>query len=328
MAQRLVQRASDLAVLTVFADCFGADLYPLARELSPIQAGIGEVLMRQGDPADFFLIIHTGRVEISHESEDGYSFATDVDAGRIVGEIALLRHSPRTATVTAIDDVTGWSGGSEAFDELIELPGVLTMLIRTARARLAAFLTPIPMKLADGTRLLLRPVLPGDSERTSNGPVEFSTETMYRRFQTARVPTPGLMRYLFEVDYIDHFVWVVTTESGDVVADARFVRDERDSSTAEIAFTVGDEYQGRGIGTYLMGAVAVAGRAAGVKKFSARVLAENLAMRRIFDRAGARWEREDLGIVVTTIDVPTTTPFGRKTEKRIEDVARQVMRAL
>jgi len=328
VAERVVQRAGELSALSVFADCFGADLYPLAREVSPLWANAGEVLMRQGEAADFFLIIHTGRVEVAHESSDGYSFATDVGPGRIVGEIALLRQSPRTATVTAVEDLTGWSGGGEAFDELIELPGVLTMMIRTARARLAAFLTPIPMKLADGSRLLLRPVLPGDIERTSNGPVEFSSETMYRRFQTPRVPTPGLMRYLFEVDYVDHFVWVVTTETGDVVADARFVREGPGASTAEIAFTVGDDFQGRGIGTYLMGALAVAARVADVKKFSARVLSDNLAMRAIMDQAGARWVREDLGIVLTVVDPPTKFPFGRKTEKRIEDVARQVMRAL
>jgi RimJ/RimL family protein N-acetyltransferase len=184
------------------------------------------------------------------------------------------------------------------------------------------------MELSDGTRLLVRPVLPGDSERTSRGPVEFSSETMYRRFQSPRVPTPGLMKYLFEVDYINHFVWVVTTETGDVVADARFVRDERDASTAEIAFTVGDQYQGRGIGTYLMGALAVAARVAGVKTFSARVLSSNLAMRTILDQAGARWEREDLGVVTTVINVPTKLPFGKDAEKRLEDVARQVLRAL
>ena len=328
MAERLVQRASDLAALTVFADCFGADLYPLAQALTPIHADVGDTLMTQGDPADFFLIINTGRVEVAHDSEDGAAFVTDVGPGRIVGEIALLRHSPRTATVTAIEELDGWIGGDEAFAELIELPGVLAMLLRTARQRLAAFITPIPMKLSDGTRLLLRPVLPGDIERTTKGPVEFSSETLYRRFQSPRVPTDGLMRYLFEVDYVDHFVWVVTTEAGDVVADARYVRDERDRSTAEIAFTVGDDYQGRGIGKYLMGALAVAARVAGVKTFSGRVLSNNMAMRTIFNRAGARWEREDLGVVTTVVDVPTALPFGSKTEKRIEDVARQMIRAL
>jgi protein lysine acetyltransferase len=328
VAERIVERAGELAALTVFADCFGADLYPLARELTSVHAAAGEVLMRQGDPADSFLVIHSGRVQVVHESADGYSFATEVEAGRIVGEISLLRHSPRTATVTATEELSGWAGGADAFHELIELPGVLNMLIRTARQRLAAFITPVPLTLADGTALLVRPVLPGDVERTSQGRVEFSSETLYRRFQSPRVPTPGLMRYLFEVDYVDHFVWVVTTEAGDVVADGRFVREEHGGQQAEVAFTVGDEYQGRGIGTYLMGAVTVAARVAGVTKFSARVLSENLAMRTILDRAGAHWEREDLGIVVTVVDVPAKVPFDRRTEERLEDVARQVMRAL
>ena len=59
-----------------------------------------------------------------------------------------------------------------------------------------------------------------------HGPVQFSSETFYRRFQTTRTPTPSLMAYLFEVDYVDHFVWVLTDGAdAPVVADARYVRD-------------------------------------------------------------------------------------------------------
>ena len=42
-----------------------------------------------------------------------------------------------------------------------------------------------------------------------------------------------------------------------VVADARFVRDEFNPSLAEVAFLVGDAYQGKGIGSLLMDTVAV-----------------------------------------------------------------------
>jgi GNAT superfamily N-acetyltransferase len=43
------------------------------------------------------------------------------------------------------------------------------------------------------------------------------------------------------------------------------VRDERDRTTAEIAFIVGDEYQGRGVGSFLMKALVLAARVGGVE---------------------------------------------------------------
>jgi RimJ/RimL family protein N-acetyltransferase len=174
-------------------------------------------------------------------------------------------------------------------------------------------------------------VLPGDSERTSGGPVEFSSETLYRRFQSTRVPTKALMTYLFEVNYVDDFVWVMTDgPDGPVVADARFVRDEADPTAAEVAFIVGDAYQGRGIGSFLMGALAVAAGYDGVQRFTARVLAENYPMRAILDRFGAVWRREDPGVVTTVIDVPAprSLPFSPELVKQIRGVTRQVIRAV
>ena len=53
---------------------------------------------------------------------------------------------------------------------MLDVPGMMDKLVRTARQRLAAFITPIPVRMRDGTELYLRPVLPGDSERTSRRP--------------------------------------------------------------------------------------------------------------------------------------------------------------
>jgi protein lysine acetyltransferase len=197
------------------------------------------------------------------------------------------------------------------------------------RQRLAAFITPIPIRVRDRTELMLRPVLPGDDERTIRGHVQFSSETLYRRFMTARVPTPALMHYLSEVDYVDHFVWVVT-DDGNPVADARFVRDENDPTVAEIAFLVADAYQGRGIGSFLVEALSVAARVGGVKRFTARMLSDNLAMRTIMDHYGAIWQREDVGVITTVIDVPRTgdLQLGRDMIDQIKRVARQVIEAV
>jgi RimJ/RimL family protein N-acetyltransferase len=135
---------------------------------------------------------------------------------------------------------------------------------------------------------------------------------------------------LAEVDYVDHFVWVMTDENGNPVADARFVRDDHDPAVAEIAFTVGDAYQGRGIGSFLIAALSVAARVDGVERFSGRMLADNVAMRTIMDHYGAFWQRDDVGVVTTVIDVPDPSdlPLSREMINKIKHTARQVIRAV
>ena len=154
-------------------------------------------------------------------------------------------------------------------------------MVRTARQRLAALITPIPVTAKDGTELLLRPVLPGDAERFVEGSAAFSRETLYRRFLSGGGPTKAQLAYLFEVDYVDHFVWVMTAGvDRPIVGDARFVRDTDNPASAEIALTVADAYQGRGVGTLLLGALAVAACVDDIKQFHAVLLADNGAARR------------------------------------------------
>jgi protein lysine acetyltransferase len=331
VAGQTVVRADELVALEVFAGCPAGALVPLAAQLRPLTAAAGQVLMHQGELAVSFLLIGSGRAEVSHAGVDGHDTVVELEPGLIVGEIALLRNTPRTATVVASERLTGWVGGREAFATMLEIPGMLDKLVRTARQRLAAFITPIPVRMRDGTDLYLRPVLPGDSERTTDGRVEFSSETLYRRFQTPRTPTKSLMTYLFEVDYVHHFVWVITDGAeGPVVADARFVRDGDDPSQAEVAFIVADEYQNRGIGTFLMAALAVAADYQGVHRFTARVLSENYPMRTILDRFGAEWHRDEPGVVTTAIEVPDADSLHLPATliKQMYDVTRQVIKAV
>jgi len=322
--------ADDLAALEFFGGCPVESLGPIATQLRPLTAVPGQVLMHQGEQAISFLLISKGRVEIHHEGTDGFVLV-ELGPGMIVGELALLRDAPRTATVTAVDEVSGWVGGREAIGDMLEIPWLLDKLLRTARQRLATYITPIAVQLRDGTDLRLRPVLPGDNARVVRGPVEFSSETLYRRFQTTHTPTPALMRYLFEVDYVNHFVWVLTDGvDGPVIADARFVREEADTATAEIAFIVGDEYQGRGVGSFLMEALAVAARAGGVTRFTARVLADNYAMRAILDKYEPQWHRDEQGVVTALVNVPAprTLSLSPKMYRQIRSMAGQAIRVV
>lgn len=313
--------------MDLFAGCPIDDLIALAASLQPLRAAAGQVLMQQGERAVSFLLISSGVAEIRHVESDGAVAVGRLSPGTIVGEIALLRNAPRIATVTTAEPLTGWIGDNAAFTQMLHIPGVMPRLVRTVRQRLAAFITPIRIQVRDGTHLMLRPVLPGDDQRTIHGHIQFSSETLYRRFMTARVPTPALLHYLAEVDYVDHFVWVLL-DGDDPVADARFVRDQNDRTVAEIAFIVADAYQGRGIGSFLISALSIAAQVDGVQRFSARMLSDNLPMRTIMDRYGAVWQREDVGIITTVIDVPHKLAFGRHTADQIRRVARQVIEAV
>jgi CRP-like cAMP-binding protein len=318
----------ELAALQVFADIPAQDLAALAANLEPLHAAAGEILMRQGELALSFSIIASGRVEIRHVGPDGQVVVTELSSGTIVGEIALLRDAPRTATVIAKDDVRGYVGYNCAFECMLAMPVVANRMVRTARQRLAAYIAPIALSADDGAELLLRPVLPGDAERFEVSGA-FSRETLYRRYQGG-APTEARLAYLFEVDYVDHFVWVATEGvDGPVVADARFIRDEDDPASAEVALTVADAYQGRGIGTLLLGALAVAARVDGIERFHARVLSENPSARALGDKVNARWEQEEPGVLTTTGEIPALDdlPLDYDTRRQILHVARQVIHA-
>ncbi len=321
----------------MFAGVPAQDLAPLAAHLTPLRAAAGDVLMRQGEHAETFVLIASGRVDILHAGPDGQVSVTELSPGTIVGEIALLRRAPRTATVVAKEAVRGYTGDHAAFDGMLALPIVADRMVRTARQRVAAYVAPIDVSTRDGARLLLRPVLPGDAERFS-GNGSFSRETLYRRYQGG-APTEARLAYLFQVDYVDHFVWVVLERSdgseaadgpdGPVVAEARFIRDADDAASAEVALTVADAYQGRGIGTLLLGALAVAARVDGVQRFHGRVLADNPPARALGDKVDARWEHEEPGVVTATGTIPEfdELPLDRGLRREIERVARQVIHA-
>ena len=114
--------------------------------VQPLRAATGQVLMQQGEAAISFLLISSGIVEINHVCDDGVVIVDHAFPGMLIGEIALLRHIPRTATVTTTGSLTGWIGDNDAFVRMVQIPGVMERLLRTVRQRLAAFITPIPMR--------------------------------------------------------------------------------------------------------------------------------------------------------------------------------------
>jgi RimJ/RimL family protein N-acetyltransferase len=154
------------------------------------------------------------------------------------------------------------------------------------------------VSLRHGTQVRIRAVQPGDKPRLQRGLRRLSPETVRRRFLAAKpVFSDQELRYLTEVDGVDHLalVAVLADDPEQVVGVARCVRAAPGSDTAEFAIVVGDPFQGQGLGTVLTGALAEAARRAGIRRFSATMLAENEAVERLLAAHATRFERNVVG---------------------------------
>lgn len=100
-----------LAGIAMFAPLAPASLEFLARRLVTASTPAGTAIVREGEPSDRFYVIVAGRVEVTQ----GDQHLRVEGPGEFFGEIGLLRDVPRTATVTALEDVETLSLTREDF---------------------------------------------------------------------------------------------------------------------------------------------------------------------------------------------------------------------
>lgn len=137
--------------------------------------------------------------------------------------------------------------------------------------------------LRDGRQVELRPIRADDKEQLRRGLSRLSEGSRYLRFFTAKDHlSEGELRYLTEVDGVDHFAIVAGTppEDGPQVGlgVARFVRSTTDPEVAETAVVVLDDVQGQGLGTVLLSRLGAAATERGVRWFVSDFLARNEAI--------------------------------------------------
>jgi RimJ/RimL family protein N-acetyltransferase len=141
--------------------------------------------------------------------------------------------------------------------------------------------------------LLLRRIAPADKDALVAGLGHLSERSVYQRFLS---PKPRLttseLRYLTEVDFVDHYALVaVLAQSPHVVVGVgRWVRCAESPQDAEIAIVIADDLQGRGVGTLLGRALADAARARGIARFTASMLPTNQAAHRLFAKISTQLE--------------------------------------
>ena len=113
-----------------------------------------------------------------------------------------------------------------------------------------------------------------------------------------------MLTFLTSVDGTDHRAWgaMIDEPAGEVGAGVvRWVRTQGDPAVADLAVTVIDDYQGRGLGGLLLDVAVLDAFACGVERFEGVVLGENVSSRRMLARGGALLRPDGGGVLAFTL---------------------------
>jgi RimJ/RimL family protein N-acetyltransferase len=148
-------------------------------------------------------------------------------------------------------------------------------------------------KLKDGTAVTIRAIRPDDKARIVEAFKNLESESVYTRFFRHKSElTDEELRTATEVDFENTVALVVTIPadggSETIIGAGRYVLYDPPNTlrSAEIAFTVEEDYQGRGIASRILRHLIHIAQKKGVSQFEAEVLPENRAMLAVFVRSG------------------------------------------
>jgi len=162
-----------------------------------------------------------------------------------------------------------------------------------------------------GEEILLRPVKISDEPLLKDFFYSLSDESLQRRFMSMKKSIPhARLQELVVIDYTREMVILAVhtvEEIEEVIGIGQYSIDEV-SHTADVAFAVRDEWQGKGIGTELLKFLTTLAKKRGLLGFTADVLADNWGMLRVFNKMGFDVEKHfDAGVYelkMTFKDVP------------------------
>lgn len=151
--------------------------------------------------------------------------------------------------------------------------------------------------LRDGGSIYIRAIRPDDKQRLLEHFQRMSQESIYHRFFGLKhsLTRDDLVRFT-EVDFKTHVALVATLREDGTerfIGVGRYVSSRPGS--AEVAFAVLDEHQGRGVGTLLLEHLGRVARVAGIFEFQADVLGDNNRMLEVFGKSGFRVKRSTEG---------------------------------
>lgn len=101
----------------------------------PVQYGAGSLIIKEGDVGSIVYVMEEGRVEVSREGK----YLSTLSGAKVLGELAILYHCQRTATITAATDCKLWAVERQCFQTIMMRTG----LIR--QAEYSDFLKSVPI---------------------------------------------------------------------------------------------------------------------------------------------------------------------------------------
>ena len=174
-----------------------------------------------------------------------------------------------------------------------------------------------PWQLADGTRVLVRPIRPEDEPKIVELHRKLSERSVrLRYFQPLeldqRTTHERLIRVCFN-DYDRELALIVEHQgaSGAQILAVGRLSKVPGRRTAEFSLVIDDEWQRRGLGTELLRRLVQIGRDENVSAITADILPDNLAMQRICKKLGFELERVSTDAVVSAVLVLDGDSSGR-----------------
>jgi RimJ/RimL family protein N-acetyltransferase len=158
--------------------------------------------------------------------------------------------------------------------------------------------------LRDGTRVTIRAVRADDRDRVAKAFGNLERESVYTRFFTyKKALSDAELASIDGMDFVNDVMLIATlAQDADeiVIGSARYIaHDAPDGArAAEVAFTVEEDFQGKGIAGRLFGHLVGIAREAGIARFEADVLSGNKAMLAVFAKSGLPMSQKREGGVV------------------------------
>lgn len=159
-----------------------------------------------------------------------------------------------------------------------------------------------PVFQLNGLEVELIPLGPRHRDLLAEAFSKLSDRSRYFRFMAPVTQLSASdLSYLTEMDMIDRFAWGLLVD-GEPAAVGRYARTTTTPSSAEVGIAVLDAYQAKGLGWFLVHALATVARACGFARFEFEVLNDNEAMIKILTALGATFT-VDSGITHGEVDI-------------------------